>query len=176
MLFRSAAPSSTQRAASVYRWTKPNNTVITSASADSSSITLLFGTGYTGGSVTVKGQTACGVQGTAKSQAVTHTGCPTGTRSMAGAVETTNEVSAVIYPTPNDGNFTLVVNTGVQTTSNATIELVDMYGRVVARYSAVNNFGLISTKIQNNHLNNGVYQINCKIGDLRFVKRTIVEK
>jgi translation elongation factor EF-Tu-like GTPase len=93
---------------------------------------------------------------------------------MAGAVEATGEVSAVIYPTPNDGNFTLVVNTGVQTTSNATVELVDMYGRVVARYSAVNNLGMIYRKIQNNHLMSGVYQVTCKIGKLRLVTRMVV--
>jgi hypothetical protein len=159
----------------VYRWTKPNNTTITSASTDSLTITLQFNTGYTGGSVTVKGQTACGAQGTAKSQAVTHTGCPTGTRSMAGAVETTGEVSAVIYPSPNDGNFTLVVNTGVQTTSNATVELVDMYGRVVARYSAVNNFGMINKSIRNTNLSDGMYTVRYTIGKTTGNTRMMIQ-
>ena len=60
-------PTSTQSAISVYRWTRPNNTTIVSATTDSSSIRIRYNTGFVGGSISVKGQSACGVVGTAKS-------------------------------------------------------------------------------------------------------------
>jgi hypothetical protein len=62
------ALTSTQQVSSVYRWTIPRNTSITSANSDSSSITLLFGAGYAGGSLTVKSQNSCGIQSSALSK------------------------------------------------------------------------------------------------------------
>ncbi len=127
------APSATQRAAVVYRWTKPVNTSIISAATDSSFIVLQFNTGYNGGSVTVKGQTACGVQGTAKSQAITHTGCATGTKiSTLIAVNTGlndgQETVVNVFPNPGAGPFKVNVSGGELITG---LRIMDLQGRVV---------------------------------------------
>jgi hypothetical protein len=60
-------PSASQVAAVVYRWTIPANSSITSASADSSSVTIAYGANFNGGSITAKGQSACNIFGAAKS-------------------------------------------------------------------------------------------------------------
>lgn len=112
------APVSTQRAASVYVWTRPANTTILSANADSSSITVQFNVGYTGGTMTVRGKTACGVVGSPKNQSLTHAGCPTGT--IAPAYTKANEVnekqtSGVIFPNPSATQFELQSDEVIQT-------------------------------------------------------------
>ena len=168
-----AAPTTTQVAAVVYRWTKPNNTVITSATADSMSINLQFNTGYTGGSVTVKGQTACGALGTAKSQALTHTGCATGTRNVF--TKSDNVIKASVYPNPNNGNFMVNINTGIVSNAKATIQVIDMLGKVVANVNAENNNGLINTNI-NSNLNNGVYTVKYTVGNISNSIKMVVQK
>jgi hypothetical protein len=169
-------PTTTQVAASVYRWTKPNNTVITSAAVDSSSITLQFNTGYTGGTVTCKGQTVCGAQGTAKSQALTHTACPTGTKLLAVKGRNTNEVIAQVYPNPNNGNFKISIATGIETNETASIKIIDMFGRVVDRYTAANNFGYINKNVSNNKLSNGIYTVKYTIGNITNTIRMVLQK
>lgn len=61
------APTSSQSAVQFFRWTKPANTTITSSSADSSTITLRIDAGFTGGSVSVRTVSACGVLGSSRS-------------------------------------------------------------------------------------------------------------
>ena len=168
------APSSSQRAAVVYRWTKPNNTVIMSAASDSSSITLKFNTGYTGGAVTVKGQTACGAQGAAKSQSITHTGCPAGTKLIAGNGTEMNDVQASVYPSPSNGNFTVNIATGMEQSGTAQIQLIDMYGKIVAQYSATNNAGRIVRTISNNKLADGMYTIKYTFGNTSGVTKMMI--
>ena len=153
------APSTSQRAAIVYRWTKPNNTVIIAAAADSSNITLQFNTGYTGGAVTVKGQTDCGAQGSAKSQSITHTGCPTGTRGLFTETEVKNEVKAGIFPNPNKGNFTVTIETGLEKATKATIQIMDVTGRMIKQLNAVNNNGVIVAQVSDNTLSSGIYNV-----------------
>lgn len=125
-----SAPTTTQIAAAVYRWTKPNNTTILSANSDSSNIVLLFNTGYTGGSLTVKGQTPCGNIGSTKTQLLTHTGCDSGTKISSKTNEATKSQQALIFPNPNDGNFSLRYNNKLITN----ILISDVKGMVKARY------------------------------------------
>jgi hypothetical protein len=104
------APVSTQRAASVYLWTRPANTTILSANADSSSITVQFNAGYTGGTLTVRGKTACGVVGSPKNQTLTRTGCPAGTFApeyTKGSVPPEKPTSGAIFPNPSANQFEL---------------------------------------------------------------------
>ena len=86
----SPEPTSSQHRSSMYHWTIPRNTSIVSAYYDSSFITVLFGAGYTGGTVTVKGETSCGMTGTAKSQAVTLGDCSAPNLVMVGNYIYTN--------------------------------------------------------------------------------------
>jgi hypothetical protein len=112
----------------MYRWTKPNNTLILSANSDSSSIVLKFNTGYTGGSITVKGQTACGALGTAKTQALTHSSCPTGTRQqyVSKGLVLTDEI--VVSPNPTQSSWSLRIPA---VSDNMKIVIRDVQGRVV---------------------------------------------
>ena len=125
------APTTTQRAANVYRWTKPNNTTILSASADSLSITLQFNVGYIGGSLSVKGQTACGITGTAKTQALTHTACPTGTKINPITInKNENNFNVTIYPNPTSTDFNLKVEAS-DIHKQVSIKIRDVEGRLL---------------------------------------------
>ncbi len=171
-----AAPSATQVAASVYRWTIPANTVITSATpvgtgvGDSLSVTVQFNTGYTGGNITVKGQTAC-YAGTAKSQALTHTGCPVGTTPplITKVGNETIKFDASIQPNPTTSSFNLQVISSIISNS-VKAKIMDVQGRLIKTLTFASegkvNFG--------NELNPGVYMIEVREGDrvktLRVVK------
>ena len=164
-----AAPTTAQLAASVYRWTKPNNTTITSANTDSSVITVQFNTGYTGGSLTVKGQTVCGAQGTAKSQALTHTGCPTGTVAPLVAksdlYSSDNEVNTfTIYPNPNNGNFEISIQLKEADHSLSTINISDIFGNIVKKITVGSLKGKIEASVRNLNLPKGIYFVNYNIG------------
>lgn len=164
------APTTTQRAAAIYRWTKPNNTSILSANSDSSSITLQFNTGFTGGVITVKGQTLCGVLGTAKSQTLTHVTCPAGTKILPiTSNDINNDLDVMIFPNPSTNYF------NVKLTSNAhelrgLVNIYDLQGRIL---QAVENNPLCIKKFGEG-LNAGVYLVEVIQGkqkkSLRWVK------
>jgi len=173
-----AAPTTTQVAASVYRWTKPNNTSIVSATTDSSSITLQFNTGYTGGSVTCKGQTPCGIQGTAKSQALTHTGCPVGTVIIPFAKASQLELELNVYPNPNDGNFNLDLKTNSSFQQSLMIEIIDINGKIVKKYSAKTESGFYTKHFSESILAGGIYTLrviaNNKVKDIKlFIEKGV---
>ena len=173
-----AAPTTTQVAASVYRWTNPNNTTIVSAATDSSSITLQFNTGYTGGSVTCKGQTPCGIQGTAKSQALTHTGCPIGTVIIPFAKASQLELELNVYPNPNDGNFNLDLKTNSSFQQSLMIEIIDINGKIVKKYSAKTESGFYTKHFSESNLAGGIYTLrviaNNKVKDIKlFIEKGV---
>jgi uncharacterized protein (TIGR02145 family) len=160
-----SAPSTSQVAASVFRWTKPNNTTITSASADSSTITLQFNTGYIGGTLSVKGQTSCGTQGTAKSQALTHAGCAAGTK-MSVPVTTTDAGSfeLSLYPNPSAGEFKLLVGvtpTKATKATKAIVKVIDIQGRLMKSFECNAN----QVTALGNELKPGVYMVEVRMGN-----------
>ena len=162
-----AAPSSSQRAASVYRWTKPANTTIVSANTDSSSITVSFNAGYTGGSLTVKGQTACGVLGSAKSQVLTHTGCAAGTFAKVQPIIAENPETAIsVYPNPGKGSFRVSLNNG--SFINQLI-ISEASGKVVYQK---NNIAVSEILIAEN-LPAGIYFINVVGNGRRYTTRLL---
>ena len=174
-----AAPgtaTATQSATASYRWTVPANTTITSASTDSSTITVSFGSTYTGGALTARAVTACGAIGVARSVTLTRstTGCPTG-RFMADAVVETETPSTQLYPNPNNGNFTLKLNTGAMINDIAQIKVVDLSGRVVYQTNAKTINGNLSTNLQSN-ISNGVYMVVCTINGKTQTLRMVVQK
>ncbi len=150
------APTSTQIAAAIYRWTRPNYTTILSANADSSIITLLFNTGFTGGSLTVKGQTTCGNYGTAKTQLLTHIGCASGTKMISKSIDDFKNQHALVFPNPNNGNFTLKFNNQLKTN----IIIRDVNGSVKATYQTTGNDEQQDFKIKNLRLQAGLYFIS----------------
>ena len=165
-------PNTTQRAATAYRWTKPNYTTITSATVDSSSITLRFNTGYIGGALTVKGQTVCGATGTAKSQTLTHTGCAAGTKinEATESLFTTN-VDYQLSPNPTTNNFTLQINKQFGNTTATHIRILDLQGRTIQTKTAASNTPISFGET----LHAGIYVIEIKTGNnikiIRAVKQ-----
>jgi uncharacterized protein (TIGR02145 family) len=161
-----SAPSTSQVAASVFRWTKPNNTTITSASADSSTITLQFNTGYIGGTLSVRGQTSCGTQGTAKSQALTHAGCAAGTKMSVPVTTTANSFEVSLYPNPSAGEFKLLVNlvggkTPTMAASKAIVKVIDLQGRLMKSFECNAN----QVTALGNELKPGVYMVEVRMGN-----------
>ncbi len=158
-----SAPSASQMAAIKYRWTKPNYTTIISASSDSLSITLQFNTGFTGGSVTVKGQTACGAMGAAKSQALTHNSCSTGTSNLPITKSTTptidsKDFNVSVFPNPTSTMFTLRVD-GAKAVSS--VSVFDIQGRLLQQVK-INPY----EKIQiGSKLNPGAYLLEVREGE-----------
>ena len=158
-----SAPTTSQVAASVFRWTKPNNTSITSASADSSTITLQFNTGFIGGTLSVKGQTSCGTQGNAKNQTLTHAGCAVGTK-MGMPITTTeaNSFEVSLYPNPSAGEFNLLVNlVGGKTPTMATVKVIDLQGRLIKSFQCNAN----QVTALGNELKPGVYMVEVRMGN-----------
>ena len=168
------APTATQVAASVYRWTKPNNTVILSAATDSSSITLQLNAGYTGGSVTCKGQTPCGIQGTAKSQALTHTGCPTGTK-FSNPISVINIEKASISPNPNKGDFLFTLHTGIVENKKINISVVNIFGKQIKNIEAYNVKGSVVVNVKNLDLVDGIYFVKYTIDEINTSVKMIVQ-
>jgi hypothetical protein len=153
-------PNTTQNVANVFRWTKPNNTAIINSNADSSIITLQFNQGYTGGSITVKGQTLCGIQGSAKSQVLTHTACPTGTKLTDVSTNLegeTDQSNSVIFPNPNMGSFFLKIHSNSRSNSQSKIVITDVYGRVLDEENIQHIHGVVNKKLHLPNLTNGLY-------------------
>ena len=146
-----------------YRWTTPAFTSITSANADSSQITLQFNTGYKGGSLKVQSSTSCGSLGTAVSKTLTHIGCAAGQRN--GIEEETLVTDLVsLFPNPNNGEFTINIQTGDKITQKALIQIINLQGNLLDQYTVGVNGGVISKKITNTSLKTGMYFITYIIG------------
>ena len=156
-----------------YRWTIPAKTMISATNADSSVISVTFLSLYTGGNLTVKGVTVCGVAGSAKSQPLTHTGCPSGTRESIVKAQEITLNKAQLYPNPNNGTFNLNIETGINTTMPASVQIVDAFGRRVAQYNTMNTAGKMNKNIAENALAPGlytvVYTVGSKTGSIKMI-------
>ena len=162
-------PSATQRAAVVFRWTKPAYTTIVSANSDSSVISLQFNTGYRGGTLSVKGQTICGALGTAKAQALTHSLCATGnTPALYTRIENKNDsdFDVNVYPNPSQNDFNLkIIDKGLK---NYEIAIRDVEGRLLKK-----NITSDKTIQWGANLQPGVYFIEVKSDVRRKVIRAV---
>ena len=81
-----------------------------------------------------------------------------------------------IYPNPNNGNFKLTVNTGILENTNATVRVVDIYGRLISQFNAVNSNGSIITDYKGSHLANGVYTVQYTVGAVSKSLKFVVQK
>jgi len=148
----------TQTPITMHRWTRPNFTNITSATADSGTISLLIQTGFTGGNVTAKCQSPCGANGSAKSQALTHTACPAGTKNSNANTGAIGSFDVNIFPNPTKSAFNLQVSS---TSREAfSVKVFDVQGRLIKTMevfaSEINNIG--------NDLKSGVYMFEITQG------------
>jgi hypothetical protein len=154
------APTASQRIANVYRWTKPNYSTVLIATTDSSSITLQFNAGYIGGNIGVKGQTACGITGAAKTQLLKQVSCIAGTKlNPIFSKENTNGLNVSISPNPTTTAFNLKI-VGSDVNKNTVVKIRDIEGRLLNTISTMSkqniSFG--------NDLLPGVYMLEVSNG------------
>ena len=166
----------------LFRWTKPANTTFIYANRDSSVVLLSFNTGYAGGAITVKSQTACGVTSTAKSLTLTHTGCPSGTTNLPLTTRVNfseNDVhfdEITLYPNPNQGEFDLQVkNKEIAFSKNANLQITDVTGRLVQQFSGYFENGIFHQD-KSTLLSPGIYFVTCQIGDYKKTIKMLVNK
>lgn len=158
----------------LFRWTKPAFTTITSANADSSVVTLSFNTGYKGGAITVKSAGSCGALSAAVSKTLTHINCAIGQRGSA--VETLVVDQTNVTPNPNNGTFTLNIQTGDVETKRILVRIVNMYGKEVTHYNTTITNGLLNKSISLPELPTGVYIINYIIDDRSKSMKMLIRK
>jgi myo-inositol-hexaphosphate 3-phosphohydrolase len=123
--------------------------------------------------LSVKGVTACGGVGGAKSQTLTHTGCPTGT----GAIFTKytqlntdmNSFEAVIYPNPTTTDFRINLNNPVVGNEKIGVKIFDLQGRMVQslEFTSLNNISF------GNNLKSGIYMVHISQGKQTQTKRVV---
>ena len=171
--------------ATSYIWTIPTSKVTFTHGAAAGTIlanvittttdtlTLTFGSTYTTGALKVQAVNVCG-NSTAKTFTMNNTAL-----TKNGAFELAEEISDVeldnslnVYPNPSKGSFKVAVNT--ESTSNATVSVLNLLGQVVYTTEVENNNGLIYTEI-NKNFEKGVYLIKVEIENETKVNKMIVE-
>jgi hypothetical protein len=101
---------------------------------------------------------------------------PTAKVSFEKEVKLPTEFQAALYPNPNNGNFTLNVQTGIMTAAIAKVQIIDMYGRVVNQFTAKNNNGSIYMNISDSKLVNGMYSVKYSIGTITNSIKMMIKK
>ena len=179
-----ASATTTAGAASGYLWTSPTGTVGSTGVLDSGLTSgriiryrYSSNAAATTDSIRVRFTSGCG-NGAVKAQKLSNLVkvCLTSGTPITSRVATTSVETAAlnVYPNPNNGNFTISAKTSVTAKSNATIQIIDMLGKVVAQVNAQNNNGTINTNINNSNLKNGVYTVRIMVGnDIKTVKMVV---
>ena len=167
----SAIPTISLPLGVAFRWTIPTSTTITYANADSSVVTLQFNTGYKGGALTAKAVTSCGTLSTPISKTLTHINCAFGTRM---GIEDLQQDLVALYPIPNNGNFTLNVQSTIIKTVYANVTIIDIMGRTVYNERIKSTDGILSKDFSLN-LQRGMYALYYIINNKRTVVKFIVQ-
>jgi hypothetical protein len=180
------AGSATASPATGYAWSLPNATLVGTLDSPSNNINSKVilvkyasnAAAVTGDSIRLAYTSACG-NSKIKAVKLTNTAkvCFT---SGTGVISKTNGTiytnDAQVYPNPNNGSFNINIETGVKSNNPVNIDIVDMFGKVVAHYTAVNNFGKINKTISQNTLPNGVYTVKYTVGSTTNSIRMVVQK
>jgi hypothetical protein len=193
-VYRYTAPalpvgSATAAAATGYTWTLPTGSAVaTSATLDSGVLSgagaryirLKYtnnGVAVTGDSVRVRFTSLCGV-GANKALKLTNLAkvCLVGAPVYAKGANGADVINAEIYPNPNNGNFTLNVQTGIMTAAIAKVQIIDMYGRVVNQFTAQNNNGSIYMNISDSKLVDGLYSVKYSVGTISNSLKLMIKK
>jgi hypothetical protein len=167
-----------------YVWTLPTTdigAVLDSGSLNSKVIVVRYTNNraaVTGDSMYLAYTSACGTS-PVKGQKLSNLlkpNCLTGAPVYSKTTNTTEGIKAQVYPNPNNGIFTVRIETGVTAKANASIQIFDMNGRMVSNFTAQNNSGLISQNISNSNLNNGVYTVRYTVGTVTSAIKMVVQK
>ena len=179
------AATAVYAAATGYIWTLPTTTI--GAVLDSGSLTeKVIVVSYTSNSAAITGDSmyltytsACGlspVKGQKLSNLVKINCLVNSTPVYSRTVNTNNGIIAQVYPNPNNGNFTVRIESGITSKTTASIQVIDLNGRIVSNVSAVNNNGLIVTNINNSNLNNGIYTVRYTVGNVTNAVKMVIQK
>ena len=179
------AATTTTGVATGYLWTSPTGTVGGTFTLDSGLtsgriIRYRYSSNAAAGigdSIRVRYTSGCG-NGAVKAQKLSNlakvcltSGTPITSRVASTSVET---ATLNVYPNPNNGTFMVSAKTSTTAKSTATIQIIDMLGKVVAQVNAQNNNGTINTNINNSNLKNGVYTVRIMVGnDIKTVKMVV---
>lgn len=150
--------------ATTYNWLVPAGCTIVSGQG-TTSITVNFSATAAAGTIKVTASSTCGLS-SAQTLAVTPT--------VGGRMASTG--NATIYPNPNDGNFTLNIQTGIAAKANASIQILDVAGRIVSNLNAVNVGGTIYLKVADSKLVSGVYAVKYTVNNVTETLRMVVRK
>ena len=191
-IYRYAAPAlaagtATASAPNGYLWSLPIGTVGATGTLDSGVLSganaryirIKFtsnAAAATGDSIKLRYTSLCG-NSLPKAQKLSNLAlvCPA-TIPTGKAIATVINEKTLISPNPNNGNFKVVINTGIQTNVIATIQIVNMNGVVVSQLKAVNNNGVINTEIHDNRLVNGLYMVRYNVGGVSNSIKMMVQK
>jgi hypothetical protein len=178
--------TATAGAATGYLWTLPTGTVGSTGSLDSGSlsgrtivIVYTSNAAATTDSIRVRYTSGCG-NGAIKAQKLSNVAktCLTSGTDVFSRVSAnvTSEVEiGKVYPNPNNGTFVLQARTEVISKSTATVQVIDIMGKLVSHNLVEMNHGIINTTI-NNNLKNGVYFVKYIAGNKTQTIRMIVQK
>jgi hypothetical protein len=182
------AATTTAGVATGYVWTTPfgalgSTGVIDSGNVNSKIITVTYSSNAAaaaGDSIKLRYSSGCG-NGAFKAQKLSNIlkACPPlpGFSKIApkSTTTTTGDLGMQIFPNPNNGNFTIKINTGVLATAKALIEIRDIQGRLVHSINTQNINGVINEQVQKNGLTSGVYLVTYRLGDVRKSMKMVVE-
>jgi hypothetical protein len=174
--------TTTAGAASGYLWTAPFGTVGSTGTIDSGDVnSRIITVTYTSNAVAAAGDSiklqytsGCG-NGAFKAQKLSNLAKTCFTSGTDVITKNATQIKTSVYPNPNNGTFTLYANTGVTTKSVATIQVIDMLGKVVSQSIVENNNGLINTNL-NLNVKNGVYTVKYTVGNVINNVRMVIMK
>jgi hypothetical protein len=182
------AATTTAGAATGYIWTNPfgalgSTGVIDSGNVNSKIITVTYSSNAAaaiGDSIKLRYSSGCG-NGAFKAQKLSNIlkACPPlpgfSKTAPKSTTTTTSDLGMQIFPNPNNGNFTIKINTGVLATAKAFIEIRDIQGRLVHSINTQNVKGVINEQVQKNGLTSGVYLVTYRLGEVRKSMKMVVE-
>jgi hypothetical protein len=172
------SPSTIQQAADVYRWTLPANASISSSNTDSSVVTIQFNSGFAGGSLSVRGQTNCGITGTSKAVTLSSATCREAlpVTKNANTQPSSNDKRVSLYPNPNQGSFYLDVVTGSINQEKATISFINTNGKVVKQIQTQTFAGSIKQQFNLNDLANGIYLVKVQTSTYKATTKLMIQR
>ncbi len=163
--------------ATSYIWSVPTNATYVSGQG-TTSFTVSYKPVFVSGTVTVKSVNNCS-NSAVSSLAVDATGCKPATFASSKGVVAPNVVKDEeigIYPNPSNGVFKINFN-AAGTTGYVTIQLVDIYGKVVLQQKeAVNASGNVSATINAQNMLAGIYEVRYNNGKMLKAQKLVIVK
>ncbi len=173
--------TTTVGAASGYLWSTPTGIVgstgtIDSGTVNSQKITVTYTSNAAAStdSIRLRYTSDCG-NGAIKAQKLSNLSktCFASGSSSNEFLRNNTEIKTSIYPNPNHGKFNLFIQTGQMKKSLATIQVIDMLGKVVNVRVVENNNGVINTNL-NLNLNEGIYYVKYILANVSNSVRMVV--